>query len=160
MASGLRRVLALFVSLPLIAALAACATQQKASEPEESMLPAELAGTTWQLVEFQSMDDSLGTTRPDDPTKYTMTLGADGRVSMELNCNLATGSWTAQAASAESGSFAFGPLAMTRAYCPPPSMDEQIGRDSEYVRSYLLRDGVLALSLFADGGIYLWEPAP
>ena len=49
---------------------------------------------------------------------------------------------------------------MTRALCPPPSLDERIAADSAYVRSYFLRDGVLALSLMADAGIYLWEPIP
>jgi hypothetical protein len=29
---------------------------------------------------------------------------------------------------------------------------------AEYLRSYLLTDGKLYLSLMADGGIYAWEP--
>jgi hypothetical protein len=37
-------------------------------------------------------------------------------------------------------------------------MDVQIARDSEYVRSFLLRDGRLYLDLMADGGQYVWEP--
>ncbi len=56
------------------------------------------------------------------------------------------------------GSFKFGPLATTKALCPPPSMDEQVASDAQYVRSYLLKDGRLYLSLMADGGIYVWEP--
>jgi len=119
-----------------------------------------LAGTRWQLVEFQSMDDAQGTTRPEDPSVYTMQLNSDGTVAMQLNCNRANGMWTAQpAADPTNGTFGFGPLAMTRALCSPPSMDERIARDSEYVRGYMLRDGRLGLSLMADGGIYLWEPA-
>jgi len=118
-----------------------------------------LNGTRWRLVEFQSMDDSLGVTRPGDPSLYTMELGADGRVSMRLNCNMATGSWSAQSGTdAASGSFEFGRLAMTSALCPPPSLDERIARDAEYVRGYLLRDGMLHLSLMADAGSYVWTP--
>ena len=119
-----------------------------------------LAGTDWRLVEMQSMDDAIGTTRPADPSQYSMRLDADGTVTMHLNCNVATGSWQSEAGpERSSGRFQFGPLAMTRALCPPPSLDEQIAAQAEYVRSYLLRDDRLYLSLMADGGIYVWEPA-
>ena len=119
-----------------------------------------LAGTSWQLLEFQSMNDKVGTKRPEDPSLYTMHLNTDGTVSMRLNCNRATGYWSAEASTnPDSGHFKFGPLAMTRALCPPPSMDENIAAQSQYIRSYLLKDGRLYLSLMADGGIYAWEPA-
>jgi heat shock protein HslJ len=118
---------------------------------------APLAGTQWRLVEFQSMDDTKGTTRPSDGTLYTMWLHGDGTVTMQLNCNRAMGKWSANPSSdAASGRFEFGPLAATRALCPPPSMDESIVAQSAYVRSYLLKDGRLYLSLMADGGIYVW----
>ncbi len=118
-----------------------------------------LAGTEWRLVEFQSMDDAIGTARPEDPSLYTMRLNADGTVNMRLNCNRANGKWTAEpSADPSNGRFELGPLAATRALCPPPSMDEQIAAQSEYIRGYLLKDGRLHLSLMADGGIYTWEP--
>jgi hypothetical protein len=47
---------------------------------------------------------------------------------------------------------------MTRAMCPPGSLDERIAREAQFVRSYILRDGNLYLSLFADGGIQVWSP--
>jgi hypothetical protein len=88
-----------------------------------------------------------------------MTLRADGTMVLRLNCNSATGTWSAEASvDSASGRFSFGPLAATMAICPPPSMDEQVGRDTAYIRSYLLRDGRLFLSLMADAGIYAWEP--
>jgi len=119
--------------------------------------PAPLAGTHWRLVEFQSMDDAQGTTRPSEGSVYTMWLHGDGSVAMQLNCNRATGTWSATPGSdAASGRFEFGPLAATRALCPPPSMDESIVAQSSYVRSYLLKDDRLYLSLMADGGIYVW----
>jgi heat shock protein HslJ len=118
-----------------------------------------LADTEWRLVEFQSMDDAVGTTRPDEPTRYTMKLSGDGSVALRLNCNSATGSWSSEpAADPSSGRFAFGPLAATSALCPPPSLDELISAQAQYVRSYLLKDGRLYLSLMADGGILAWEP--
>lgn len=120
-----------------------------------------LAGTNWQLVEFQSMDDAIGTIGPADPSVFTMRLGRDGTVSMQLDCNRATGSWSAEpAADGTSGRFEFGQLASTRALCPPPNLDERIARDSQFIRGYILRDGRLYLSLMADGGIYSWQSIP
>jgi heat shock protein HslJ len=120
-----------------------------------------LAGTEWRLVEIQSMDDAIGTSRPDDPSLYTMRLNPDGTVHMRLNCNRANGNWSAKAsAESSNGQFEFGPLAATRALCPPPSLDERIAAQAQYVRGYLLKDGRLYLSLMADGGIWAWEPIP
>ena len=75
-----------------------------------------LADTEWRLLEIQSMDDSVGSTRPDDPSLYTMRLNADGPVNMRLNCNFANGNWSAETGpDRTSGRFEFGPLAGTRA---------------------------------------------
>jgi heat shock protein HslJ len=118
-----------------------------------------LANTGWRLVEIQSMDDAVGTTRPDGSAKYTMRLNGDGTVVLRLNCNSARGKWSAEAGpNPNSGRFEFGPLATTKALCPPPSLDEQVASQAKYVRSYLLEEGQLYLSLMADGGIYVWEP--
>jgi heat shock protein HslJ len=138
-------------------------------QPDGAVLPAErpdilpyaLAGTEWQLVEFQSMDDAIGTIRPADPSVFTMRLGDDGAVSMRLDCNRAMGSWSAASAGdVVSGNFRFAPLAGTRALCPPPNLDQRILRDAEFVRGFLLRDGRLYLSLMADAGVYVWAPVP
>ena len=120
-----------------------------------------LAGTEWRLVEIQSMDDAVGTKRPADPSLFTMRLGADGTVNMRLDCNRANGSWTATpSAEPSNGQFQFGPLAGTRALCPPPNLDEEITKQAQFVRGYMLKDGRLFLSLMADGGILAWEPLP
>jgi heat shock protein HslJ len=142
-------------------------TESTALEPTASAQGADptrsdspLAGTDWRLVEFQSMDDAVGTVKPKDPNLYTMRLNADGTVQMRLNCNRANGTWSAEPSEdVSNGRFEFGPLAATRALCPPPSMDEQMAAQAEYVRGYLLKDGKLYLSLMADGGIYAWEPS-
>jgi hypothetical protein len=42
--------------------------------------------------------------------------------------------------------------------CPPGSHDQKMMRELPYVRSYLLKDGRLFMSLMADGGIYVWLP--
>lgn len=137
------------------------APDRNVRETSAVALRSPLSDTEWRLIEIQSMDDSIGTTRPDDPSLYTMSLKGDGTVAMRLNCNRAMGSWSAEAGPERSGgSFRFGPLAGTRALCPPPSLDERVVADSRFVRSYLLKNGRLYLSLMADGGIYAWEPHP
>ena len=134
-------------------------TTETAQEVTNSISANPLKGTDWRLVKFQSMSDAIGTERPDDPSLYTMRLNSDGTVSMRLNCNRANGTWSAKPSSnGSSGNFEFGPLAMTRALCLPPSMDESIAAQAGFIRSYLLKDGRLYLSLMADGGIYTWEP--
>lgn len=120
-----------------------------------------LVGTTWQLVAMQSMDDAQGTVQPADPSRYTLTLGADGRAAFRLDCNRANASWqrTPAAADPRSGQLSFGPIASTRAMCPPDSLEPRLLRQLPYVRGYLLRDGQLHLSLYADGGILSWAQA-
>lgn len=111
-----------------------------------------LAGTSWQLVRFQGGDDTVLT--PTDRTRYTVEFGTDGRVSARIDCNRGSGTWT----STGSGQLQFGPMALTRAMCPPGSMHDRIAKDWTFIRSYVIRDGHLLLSLMADGGIYEFEP--
>ena len=133
----------------------------QAAAPAAARPAGPLAGTEWRLVEIQSMDDAVGTKRPADPALFTMRLGADGTVNMRLDCNRANGSWTATpSADPSNGQFQFGPLAGTRALCPPPNLDEEIMKQAQFVRGYMLKDGRLYLSLMADGGIFAWEPLP
>ena len=134
--------------------LTACAA------PADKPAAASLAGTSWQLVAIQSMDDAQGTTRIADPARFTLHFGADGRASLQLDCNRGAGTFEAIPATDGRGSLRFGPIAATRALCPPPHIDERVARDLGYVRSYLFQDGKLFLSLMADGGIYEWHPIP
>lgn len=105
------------------------------------------------------MDDAQGATRIPDPARFTLRFGSDGRASLRLDCNRGAGNWKSiPAADGLSGQLQLGPIATTRALCPPPHLDDRIARDLAYVRGYLLRDGKLYLTLMADGGIYEWLP--
>lgn len=140
--------------------LAAGALALSLSPPMPSWAKSQpLAGTTWQLREIQSMDDAQGTTPIPDPSRFTLRLEADGTARLRLDCNRATGTWTAEpSADPGNGSLRFGPLAATRALCPPPQRDQQVLSQLSFVRGYLLQDGRLYLSLLADGGILVWDP--
>jgi para-nitrobenzyl esterase len=113
-----------------------------------------LAGTSWQLVRFQGGDDTV--LAPDDSARYTVAFAPDGRVSVRVDCNRGVGTWT----SPGSGRIELGPLALTRAMCPPGSLHDFIVRQWGFVRTYLIRDHHLFLSLMADGGIFEFEPIP
>lgn len=124
-----------------------------------------LAGTQWQLVAFESMSDEQGTARPPDPASYTLAFGPDGRANLRLDCNRGSATWQASAATGDtpgrrSGSLEFGTLASTRAMCPPASLEPRIAKALPFVRSYVLVDGRLHLSLLADGGILVFASAP
>jgi heat shock protein HslJ len=117
-----------------------------------------LAGTSWQLHAFQSMDDSQGTTTVDEPARYSVTFNADGNASFRLDCNRGKGSWdSTPSADGDGGSLRFGLIATTRALCPPPSLGEKLARDLDYVRSYRIVQGKLYMALMADAGIYEWH---
>lgn len=135
-----------------MAFLVACAL------PAKQPAPMSLAGTHWELTAIESMDDAQGKMRIAKPELFTASFGTDGRISLRLDCNRGTASWTAEpAADGVSGSIAFGPVAATRALCPAPHLDEKVARDLGDVRGYLLKDGKLFLTLMADGGTYEWR---
>ena len=131
----------------LVAALAfGCA--QMAPQPDS------LGGTAWQLVKFQGGDGAV--LRPDDQTKYTLAFNADGSINARIDCNRGRGAWK----SAGRNQIELGPMAMTRAACPPGSLHDHIVKQLPHIRSYVLKDGRLFLALMADGGIYEFAPAP
>ena len=113
-----------------------------------------LAGTSWRLVKFKGGDGQV--IKPADPSRYTLELLAGGALAARIDCNRAGGSWKSE-----------GPAqlelrlgAMTRAMCPPGSLHDQIVKQWPSVRSYVIKDGHLFLSLMADGGTYEFEPVP
>ncbi len=113
-----------------------------------------LAGTSWQLVNIEYMDDT--TITPDDRSKYSIAFDANGRVSIKADCNRLNGAYTYSSPS----DLQFGPLMSTRAACPPESLYNRIVKDMPYVRSFVIKDGQLHLALMADGGIYNYSPMP
>lgn len=122
-----------------------------------------LEDTSWQLTEIQSMDDTQGTTAVPDAQRYTVTFdgGVEGetRASFQIDCNRGSGSWLATPSkSGASGQLTFGPIATTQMACPPGSLDQRVSTALAGVRTYLIKDGRLHLSLLADSGILTWQP--
>jgi len=129
--------------------LSVCVLSSRAVPQKE----AGLAGTAWRLVKFQGGNDK--TLVPGDRSKYTLAFDKEG-VSVRIDCNRGHGSWKSSGPS----QLEFGPMALTRAMCPPAELNDRLPTDWGNVRSYVVKDGHLFLSLMADGGTYKFEPMP
>lgn len=99
-----------FAIMALALLLPSCATLVDADLP--------LEGTSWRLVEMQSMDDSQGVTRPPNPDLYTVEFDRSGSAYVQLDCNRVRVPWTATRTEAGQGALEFGPPASTMATCP------------------------------------------
>jgi heat shock protein HslJ len=121
--------------------------------------PPPLAGTSWELVELRSSDDAIGVVRAPDPSRYTLAFDAEGNAAFRLDCNRGRGTYTATEAEPGVGRLEFGPIATTRAMCPPGSLDARLGRELPYVRIWARQGDTLRLELFADGGQQIWRRA-
>jgi heat shock protein HslJ len=142
------------IALSIVAlSLAACEATQPGAAPQSN--DTMLKGS-WSLLELQSSSDGSGDVRPDDPAKYELTLAGDGRASLQLDCNGATGVWTSSAADQTHGSITFTPLAMSRSACALGSLDTRIVQALAGVRTYSLGDGRLVLKLAGNSGDQVW----
>ncbi len=142
------RKMVFLLSLPLMAC----------THPQGVLQAMPLGGTSWQLYAIQSMDDAQGTTLIAKPLVFTLRFEANQQARFRLDCNQATSTWEAHPVSDSSGCLRFSWLAATRALCTVPDLNARILGDLPFVRSYLLKDGKLFMSLMADGGIYEWRP--
>ena len=129
-------------------------TSPGGAEVQQPATVVSVGGTAWRLVRFQGGDGAVLT--PDDRTKYTITFAADGNVIVRFDCNRGRGRWT----SPGPHQIELGPLALTRAMCPPGSLHDHLVKQWPFVRSYTVKDGHLFLALMADGGTYEFEPVP
>lgn len=125
--------------------------------PESDQDPAhsgfsDLAGTSWQLVEILSMDDTVE--RPEAPSRYTLEFDTDGTMRLRADCNRGIGPWSSESP----GQIHFGPIAATKAMCPPGSLHDRYTAQFKWVRGYVLEDGHLFLTTMADGAILEFEP--
>ena len=117
-----------------------------------------IAGTSWQLLSIESMTTEQPTTTIDDTAKYTVAFGDNGLATFQIDCNRCSGTFQTTAGGPDSGNLIFGPVGLTRMFCPQPSVDTTVAAALGRIRSYLLADGQLHLSMEADGGIMHWEP--
>ena len=112
-----------------------------------------LSGTTWQLVEFRGGDDTKLT--PDDRSKYTIALGTDASVAVRFDCNRGRGTWKSSRSSLE-----FGPMALTRAACPPASLHDRLVSHFPLIRSYVIKRRTDYASLKTETAVWVAAADP
>jgi len=117
-------------------------------------IASDLEGSVWRLLNITSMDDSVAI--PDDSNNYTLGFDIEDRATIKADCNHGTASWSSESA----GQLVFGPIAATRALCPPESLYQLYLAQFPWVRSYTMSEGHLFLATMADGSIIEFEPLP
>jgi heat shock protein HslJ len=119
-----------------------------------------LSGTHWRLERIESMEDAQPPLVPPQQHPIELHFGLDGQATFRLDCNrgMAHFSASVSAGGEASGGLQFGGLASTRAACVSGSLEPTVIKQLPYVRSWLLRNGRLHLSLMADGGILTFAP--
>ena len=131
------------VTLIMAGALGACSMNTESAKKQSPLLD-----TTWTLVEIQSMDDSIGTATPRQGKVFSVRLTADGRATIQADCNRGGGSFKH-----EGNNLEFGPMATTKMYCGSDSLDSRFLKELGFVRTYVLNEGKLFMATMADGAI-------
>lgn len=125
-----------------------------AAQAEPAPPPLDLTGTGWNLVKVQSMDDSQFAPSANDTGDYSLRFVEAGRVAIGADCNRGQASLEPLTPPR----LKFGPVAVTRAFCGPPSVADRYLDQLQWVRSYMTRDGHLYLATAADASILEFKP--
>jgi para-nitrobenzyl esterase len=119
---------------------------ERAADTTAGSTPAELRGTSWQWVGVTSPVESFTVDQPD---RYTLSFVEGNKVVLRADCNRGTG----PVASPSPGALEIGPLAMTRARCPPGSLSDRFARDVSRAVRFAIRGSELLVELQTDAGI-------
>ena len=104
-----------------------------------------LTGVAWHWVRTLYNDDT--TITPERPEDYTLRFLDDGRVEVEADCNLKSGSY-----SQDGARLSITILRCTMAACEPASLEQDFVRGLTAAESFLFHDGDLVLALELDSG--------
>jgi hypothetical protein len=140
-----------------------CVERPDASDPVAPAGLTGLEGTSWRLLHFRAPAAQGGVQVPSHPEEYRITFGAQGRLTMRLNCNRLRGSWIAVPLSAHHGTVEFSGGLMIRADCTrgaPDALEIRIANALSLVRAYAIHDGTLILTLEGSGGSCVRSPLP
>jgi para-nitrobenzyl esterase len=91
--------------------------------------------------------------KPDAPDRYTIEFKPGGAAAVRADCNRGAGAYQLTGSA-----LAFGPIALTRAMCPPESKDNDFPKGLASVSGQLFRDNELVLTLRYDSGSMFFAP--
>ena len=104
-----------------------------------------LTGTVWAWKETVMADGKR--IKPAASEQYTLVFQPGGAVAVRANCNRGSASYLLNG-----GALSFGPMALTRAMCPPGSMDTEFVKGLAAVSGQLFKGNDLVLTLRGDSG--------
>ncbi len=105
---------------------------------------------SWQWVRFDGMDDRI--IQVDDPSKYVLTISADGTFSGRVDTNRINGKY-----SAEGAAISFNNVVSTKVAVPAGSLHDRFLQGLSDTASYVMRDNTLYLALKIDAGIMVFK---
>ncbi len=105
----------------------------------------------WQRTEY---GDDTSVMAP-DPSKYTVSFLADGRLALQVDCNRGTGTYTV-----DGPQLTVEPGATTLIACGPGSQDRVFLQDLRNVGTYAFNGANLVLDLKADAGTMVFSAQP
>ena len=91
-----------------------------------------------------------------EPARYTIRFEPDGRIALQADCNRGAAPYTITG----ERRFTIGPMALTRAMCPPESLSDRFVREVSRATSLFQRDGGLFLELPMDSGTLRFRRQP
>ena len=106
----------------------------------------DMLDVTWEWVRLTTTPVELMDI--DEPEKYTVRFGSDGKVVLKADCNRGAGSYSVSA----DRKLTLKPIGLTRMMCPPGSLSNRFAKEVGRATSYFMRNGDLFLELPADSG--------
>ncbi len=130
---------------------AAAPTASNATSGDMSRSHGGIIDVTWRWVRTVTPVETFEVNEPD---RYTLHLGMDGRAVMRFDCNRGGGDYEIG-----EGTIDFGVMMSTRAACPPDTLDHVFMKQLDEVTSFFVQDGYLFLEMPMDSGTMRFEPA-
>lgn len=113
-------------------------------QQKEASAESELTGIVWK---WQNLATPVEKIEVDSPNDYTLEFLPEGRLTMKADCNRGSAAYKIDGKSIQ-----VGPIASTRAMCPPGSLSDQYLKSIEAAAIYWIEGDTLYLDLKYDSG--------
>ena len=127
-----------------------------ASVPDLSPDEMALISRDWFLVGIGSAPEEIRL-RSAMSERHAINFDQDHQISLQLDCNRGTATWSISRGASGSGRLMIGPIAATRALCPTPSYGERMAAELPQATGYDLIDGGRSLTILTPADIYTFE---
>jgi heat shock protein HslJ len=111
----------------------------------DAKMSEEIQNIEWQWVSLTTPTEQINVGSPE---RYTVQFGADRRLALRADCNRGAGSYSITS----DRQIKIGPLALTRAMCPPGSLGDRFVADLSQANFLFFRDGELYIELPVESG--------